>query len=76
MSRTIKQAAALWTLALLLLVPACEDECTDPFGSNDDPNGEEPVVTAACIGCHTDEERLEATAEPDTTHGEEPEGEG
>lgn len=51
--------------------------CSSTSDPTDGTNGDSPDFTNACIDCHSDEARLKATAEPDTSgNGEEPAGEG
>ena len=68
---SVKMLAAM-IVALVFSGLACSST-SDPTG---DGNGDTDF-TDACIDCHSDEARLRATAEPDTSdNGEEPSGEG
>ncbi len=78
MSRSTQQRLSIWLVAVVAgLGLACDDECGEPVGpGGGGGTGGEPTE-AACVGCHTDEAKLQATATPDTSSGgEEPSGEG
>lgn len=70
--------------SMLVLVAAfgiglvgCSSDDDDPIGGGDGGLG--PIdenVQLTCVECHTSEEALQATVEPEEDHGEEPEGEG
>jgi hypothetical protein len=63
---------------LVVLGLACSENTSQPGGGDDGGSGGDTgdPLSAACMSCHGDEERLQATASPDTSSGEEPSGEG
>lgn len=60
-------------LALMLVFAGCsdDDETNTPFTPE-----EEMDLTADCIGCHSNDEMLQATALPDEDPPGDPSGEG
>jgi hypothetical protein len=78
----MRQAAPLSLIAslaaiLVVIGLACSENSSQPVDDGEDPNGNnEDPLSAACMSCHGDEERLQATATPDSSSGEEPSGEG
>lgn len=75
MSRKLNLVCLIMTaFAVVFMGTACSNS-SDP---TDDNGGTTPVVESTeCINCHTDEERLIATAEEEEDPGgEEPSGEG
>ena len=69
MSRTTVFVALLSALALLAVILSGCSELADPLERQGGPSEN-------CVSCHTDQALLVSTAEPDSSNGEEPEGEG
>ncbi len=64
-----KFLTALLAAPLLLAPLGCGDDDNDDL-----PTG--PVTTSSCVDCHTDQEQLMATADPDEEPHDEDPGEG
>ena len=69
MNRRTVWGSLLTTLSVVLAILSGCSEVADPLKR---PTGAD---SGACLSCHADEARLEATAEPDTLE-EEPPGQG
>jgi hypothetical protein len=72
--RTGGVGALVIMIAALVLAGLSCSNASDPAVDN---GHQVPASSAACVECHSDEARLRAHAEPDTSEGgEEPSGEG